>query len=253
MADLQETVEEFLIEARALLDLPETINQKALEKITLIGDTYASVIASQVVNFWVDQENGDDGNEGSLASPLKDIQTAINLAPRGGSARIVLTNDYHLSQDIDFAGRHVEIRSEGLIERRITTEPYQIPTNPITRDIYGFRMSNGSIYLEDMALVMPELGTWGQYDLLNGGFFNSRASEGWGSLKVSTSRCKFEIPAIPFSWYFSDQNTITFFSFAATFPGAITNPAGRIFHAQPNTAGVLANTLPWLQTNLTTV
>lgn len=225
----------------------------ATAQITRVSDAYVAIIDTQTVTKYVDQENGNDGNEGSLASPLKELQTVIDLAPRGGSAKIILTNDYHVSQDIDFTGRHIEIRSEGEIKRRITTEPYQIATDPITRDIYGFRMSNGSVFLEDMILVMPELGTWGQYNLLNGGFFNTRASEGWGSLKVSTSRCEFEIPAVPFSWYFSDQNTVTYFSFAATYPGAITNPVGRIFHAQPNTAGVLASELPWLQTNLTTV
>lgn len=224
----------------------------ATTQITRIGNSYDAIVNSQLVNRWVDQENGNDANEGLIDSPLKSIQAVINLAPRGGTARVFLTNDYHLDADIDGYGRHVEIRSVGG-KHRITTDRYNSVNVTTHRNIYGFHLSHGSLYFESTIFEMPPLENWGQWALAKGSFFNPRAGEGWGSVNVSCALCEFDIPAVPFSWFFPNSATIEFMNYSATYPGAITNPLGRMFQGQTNTAGVATADLGWLQSNLINV
>jgi hypothetical protein len=76
-----------------------------------VGDTFRT--------YFVDQANGNDGNDGSQASPFKTLQAAASRAVYGGRLRIELLSDYHMDKILYLRDGAVEIVGRD-VKRRIT-------------------------------------------------------------------------------------------------------------------------------------
>ena len=59
--------------------------------------------------FYVDQENGDDTNDGSSDNPLKTINAAIGKMPIGGYATLYIIGDYDFSGSVSLLNKDILI------------------------------------------------------------------------------------------------------------------------------------------------
>ena len=250
------TLEQQLADAAALMGLARDdvagLSGVADAQITRVGDRYDQIIANGKAGLWVDQRNGDDTAPGTEAAPLKSIQAAIDLVPQGGWLDITLVGNYHVSTPILIGRRAVLIRGATGVKPVITFERGTEGSATVYRVVAGFVLSSAATMLfHTVRLEIPELGSFHPYTLANAGLFSY--GDDWGHGNVVVRNSELVIPATPFCWMFNATSTWRFISYLNTYPGAITNPYGRLFHDQPNTAGVSAHALPWLVTNLTTV
>jgi len=74
--------------------------------------------------FYVDQQNGDDNNEGTSSEPFASFHKAIMATPTGGAAKIYLANDYIFDEThapIDIVGKNITIVFNG---HQIKVFPY---------------------------------------------------------------------------------------------------------------------------------
>ena len=65
--------------------------------------------------FYVDQVNGDDGNDGSESAPFKTIQKAIDSVPANGKGFIHILGDYTVELNVSVEGRFIWIRPYGCL------------------------------------------------------------------------------------------------------------------------------------------
>ena len=248
---LEQSIAELTGQAALLMDLPDQIADAATGQITRVGDRYDSILASQSVTVYVDQENGDDANNGDEATPLKTIQAALNLTPGGGVCFVRLMNAYHVDADITVRNKHLTIYGHNAIRHEITFERY---VSGQYCALCCFKMiGSATIVMHTVRIAIPELGTYSQYLTANTGLFATIGSTYWTPLMVTFSSCEIAIPAAPFTYLFPGTHLIAALFSSCTYPGAISNPLGRVFRDQPNTSGVSASSLPWLMTNLATV
>lgn len=100
--------------------------------------------------FFVDQENGDDTNDGATPqSPLKTLNKASERSVWGGYLGVRLMNDYVVDQDVTFRPGSVQIRSDiqGLM-RNISFADYenngtiQSARLATTQDICSFNLES---------------------------------------------------------------------------------------------------------------
>ena len=120
----------------------------------LVNDFIANVNSAMNKVFYVDQENGDDGNDGSQNAPFKTLNKAIDSVPNGGVGDIVLLSNVDLTNSISVIDKTIVIRSynAGKYGCCVSNENYpwitqrkQLSDNT---KVYpaGFRVRNGLVY-----------------------------------------------------------------------------------------------------------
>ena len=69
----------------------------------LVQDFIQNVSSAMSKTFYVDQENGNDGNDGSINAPFKSLLKAFKSIPTGGYGKIFLKGSYTVSKDTGYA------------------------------------------------------------------------------------------------------------------------------------------------------
>lgn len=62
---------------------------------------------------YVDENNGDDSNDGSSSHPIKNIHNAVSFIPNGGKLTIYLLSDCNWSSNVFAYNKIIEIRLNG--------------------------------------------------------------------------------------------------------------------------------------------
>lgn len=266
---LETSIAGFTTQAGLLLDLPQQIATAAQTQIGLIGTEYANRIASMTKTVYVNQVTGLDTNAGTIASPYKTLQKAIDVTPLGGVCVINLQADYTiglLNEDVFIYSRHVRIQSDGAVRRRLQFTPYLQAINASTyRNLRSFfTMNNCSLMFFGITLVMPDMGVApnGQAAnaaaILHGGTCMVRPGTGqdcyWTNLGILT--CDFEMTANPYGLICgvsAGGYGIHYSEFSVTITGGATSLNGRRFYGAQNTAGTATSGFPNIVTSLTTI
>jgi len=79
----------------------------------LVQDFIANANAVMSKTVYVDQANGDDGNDGGKSAPFKTIKKAVGSIPAGGSGIVILANNqtHSINTAIEFNSKMVYFRS----------------------------------------------------------------------------------------------------------------------------------------------
>lgn len=249
---LEQSIADLIEQAGLLLDLPQEVADAGTAKITALQAAYASLLASGTVSAYIDQENGSDTNEGTIGSPYKTITKALSLTPRGGRCICYMMNDYYVSgADINVDGRILQIKSSTTIKHAFTFQAYSFGSGITYRSMYGFALGDGGkILFDTIRLEMPELGGLSVHTAANSGMFKGRGMDRDNLISLGFRTCELVFPATPVLPMVFDGNLVQLRVSGVSYPGALTDPKGWLFGAQPNTAGVQSYTLSWLQTNL---
>ena len=93
-------------------------------------------------DFYVDQTNGNDSNNGTQESPFKSLQSAIDNIPVGGAGTIHILGDYVLTSNINIVSK---IRIYLILHGTLTTTEYSPRTN--YTGIYCINVTNSSLYV----------------------------------------------------------------------------------------------------------
>lgn len=254
---LEQSIADLTQQAGGLLDLPQAIANAATSQINAIGNAYQARLATLTTTAYIDQALGSDTAAGTLAAPYKSIEKALAMTPRGGRCIAVLKGDYVISAaSIAVNGIDLLIQSDSSVKRNLYFERYLITsTTPNYRAIYGFKLGGGAkLTLSGLTVNFPAVdGSWGTYSAANSHMIGAKDSTDWLPLTVSLISCNLNIPATPFCSILEGSNLIDMLGYGNTLTGAVTSLLGRLFADQTNTAGVAANTLPWLRTNFTNV
>lgn len=252
---LEQSIADLTTEAGKLMDLPQSIATAATQQITAIGNAYQARLNGLQGTFYVDAVNGADNAPGSIDAPLKSIQRALTLIPRGGVCTVILKSDYTMTtaSRITIDGRRLILLSDSEAVRRNLF--FERGVNDNIRYLAGFIISNGgAITVRGLTLNMPPLdGGWPALTPARSGMFMSPAVIGWETASIVVSYCDVVIPATPFGYFLSALMNPALVWYSNTLTGATASILGRMSADQPNTAGVATNTLPWLQTNLTNI
>lgn len=254
---LESSIAALTQQAGLLMDLPQQVNAAALAQINAIGAAYQARIAGMTPTFYVNQVTGADTNGGTIGSPFRSLQKAIDQTPFGGRVHIVLQADYTISgAPITSYGRHVHIASDGGVKHNINFERFvDTSTTPAYRGVRGFLLSaGGSLSLRGLTINVPLIdGSYSTYAPFNLGLFAAVGTDWWQALHVTLYLCDYKIPASPYCSMFPSESLVILRAYGMTLNGAIASLNGQVSAAHTSTAGVASTTLPWLLTNLTTI
>jgi len=140
-------------------------------------------------SFYVDQENGDDNNDGSRDNPFKTLSKAITATPIGGQVTINLLSDYTLEQDIYISKRYVKINVKNGIKLKTS---WYVATSSGNARLYFIDISNGFLHIhleqydkngEPSQLIIPENDTGKDKEKEFIGFIKN-SSGGGGKLRI---------------------------------------------------------------------
>lgn len=247
---LEQSIAGFTSQAGLLLDLPDDISQAALAQMAAITANYNSILASQLVNAFVDKINGLDTNQGTQASPFKTIAKALSLTPRGGKCVVNLLSDYHMDTYIYLNGKKLFLQSSGT--RKTITFAVFANVVATLRSINGFVLDPlDHISFTGVNIVWPDIP--GPLSLRSTDSSAPIMAAAIGSFSVAFYDCQMTIPAAPAYQLIQSFGTFSLYVLSCTYPGAVTSPNGRWFDDVTNTAGTAANTLAKYLTNLTTL
>ncbi|MDW3103792.1 hypothetical protein R8N46_20735 [Vibrio sp. 1874] len=127
--------------------LTETVEKKIGEidqKVEQTANEIAQTITSNnIVEYFVDAVNGDDGNTGASSSPFRTVRRALSLCPTGSKARVVLERSQRhvLDRGVNVYAAFVDIVPRG--QNADVSRPYHYDeTTPIfaiesAANIYG--------------------------------------------------------------------------------------------------------------------
>jgi hypothetical protein len=251
---LEQSISDLTTQAGLLLDLPASMAATANAKITSLTTRYDNILASQYVSVYVDAIAGNDANSGTNALPLKTIQAALDLTPRGGICFVFLKTDYHVDSDILISNKVLSIRNAGGPMPSLTFAKFTYQVGALTyRSIRHFEFLGAShLFLLDIKVYFPDTSLMTAYTPDNMTIMRCQLGNAAVSLVIST--CELHIPNNIMCRFFGGANTlIDLLFFNVTYPGAITNPNGYLSDAQTNTAGVATAGLSWIRTNLATI
>ena len=139
--------------------------------------------------FYVDQQNGDDNNEGSNNSSLKSIQRAIDLTPAGGVCQVYLLNDYLLSPTENIRIFGAKIVYIHLMGKTLSTSYTINQTNQTFSHRGNFTFENSSLYIDvgSGTIILPENPTGKPLDPGTYGFFSvAFGEEGFIHFKIGS-------------------------------------------------------------------
>ena len=162
------------------------------------------------VSVCVDQATGDDANPGTIASPVKTIQRAIDMTPYTALAEIRVRGAYTTTRRYKAMGRRVRISAYDS-EWALVTDPASYPDFTISyglgpndiREVWAFDVSWGgyidlfrwNVKLPSEAAVLAALPTSTGGDDRSVGIFSCSASDrmdvGGGTIRY----CNIDIPA----------------------------------------------------------
>ncbi len=254
---LESSIAALTQQAGLLMDLPQQVNAAALAQINAIGAAYQSRIAGMTPTFYVNQVTGADANAGTLASPFRSLQKAIDQTPFGGRVHIILQADHTIAGAPIFSyGRHVHISSDSGVKHNLYFERHiDASTTPAYRGVRGFLLAaGGSLSLRGVTINVPLLDdNYTTYAPFNMGLFAAVGTEWWQALHVTMYLCDYKIPAAPYCSMFPSESLVVLRAYGLTLNGATTSLSGQVSAAQTNTAGVATTTLPWILSNLTTI
>jgi hypothetical protein len=135
--------------------------------------------------FWVDQVNGDNTNDGSVDAPLQTINNAVNKSVQNGLLMIRLKADYHHTTNLYFRNGGIVIRSDmDGVQRTVTFAPEASPGAVITA---RFANANTSAFFNfrDLKLVACTGGA----NVVDGHMIS-----GHGFTGVLLENCEIELP-----------------------------------------------------------
>ncbi len=128
-------------------------------RLAALSDISDAIAARLSLTVYVDQQNGNDSNDGSLASPFASMQAGINDAPEGGEVEVVLIGDYHM-YDVVFTGnRIVNIVGDTGQGQSVLTFAANASNKPT--EMGGFDSSGNPLAVILLSHVVITLGTAG--------------------------------------------------------------------------------------------
>ena len=230
----------------------DAVAAAATTKIAELGTTYQTLIATLSTTVYVNQTTGLDTNAGTALAPIKTLQRAVAMTPRGGKCRTLLQTNYLLDADLSLDQRALFIESDSGVKRRLTfDQASEIISAVETRYRRQFILSGfATLHFYGLTVVEPTannpaLATDYRRNMIRNSFW------GYHSLNaIGISGCDIEIPAAnPFGWFMNAASPMSLMVSANTITTATV--AGRWFEGI--TAGTASTTLPWLITNLATL
>jgi hypothetical protein len=256
MPSIEEKIAELANDVSNTLSLPNQVVIAAQTQIALVGNEYQTRIATLVTDVFVAGTNGLDTNPGTLASPVKTIQRALAMTPRGGRCRVLLKENIIVAAPIFISGRDLNITSDSSVRHTISfTRELVTAVTPNLRQISGFRLDGiCSVNFSGVGVILSELdGTWPGFS--DTGF---SALIGWSSsstislTQITMLNCDLNIPATPFGALL-DGSSVPFMLLlsAITFVGAATSLNGKVIRGITAVGGTAASKN--ILTNLATV
>jgi len=252
---LEQSIADLQTQAGLLLDLPQEIADQAQSRITQIGNFFDARVNTLMYTAYIDQVSGSDANDGNPDTPLKTIGEALSRTPLGGMCIARLKGDYHVDETLTVEQRYLRIWSDGSVRHKVTFErKSQLIVNTTYRILENFALINAQIEFVTLTLEMPAAdGTWGnlpEYVAYNG-FASIRSSAAWGANVINISYCDIDIPANKFTSLIGGGNCLMLNVAAVTMLDQALN--GNLFYNLTSGSGTDSNTVPWLNTNLTTI
>lgn len=224
-------------------------------QITRVGNAYISAINTADVNFWVDQQVGDDGQEGTADAPLKTLQQAVDLAVFSGRVQINLIGNYELTENVNTKGRHIHIRSASdenpsrLTFRRSVENSGGINARQIARFIMS---DNGEISFSRITYVVPEIGGFSGTNLTaRAHTIAAFSSVRDAFIRVFFSLSTIEIPSNRFGSMIGWQDGLWVGVNGCTFPDQPIQ--GALLHTNTDTSGTDPLSISRLMTDLSSV
>ena len=207
------------------------------------------------LGFWVDQQFGDDAQEGTADAPLQTIQQAIDLAVFNGRVQINLIGDYELTENVLTRGRYVHIRSASVASPSRLTFMRSLLNNTSNtrRQLARFIPNdNGEISFSRIIYVIPDTvgfsgGARSSVSHTISGFSSLRDS----FLSVFFSSCTIEIPADSFGSVIGWTQGLWVGVINCTFPNQ--SARGNLLSTHTDVNGTDPNTITRLITNLSLV
>lgn len=249
---LESSVGALLASTSQLLAWGQQLGALTAAKVTEIGDAYVARVATYTTSRFVDPVNGSDANSGlTAASPLRSVQVAINAAPIGGIANVVLTAPLAIAgASISILQRQVRLSSSSGIKHAITFERVSDGTN---RSLRGFRLAGqAGLIIDGLRLVVPMLD--GTFTGLAAGGNEVLVGDGGPDgqmLNFGLVNSEIDIPAAPFGAVLVNGVPWRVYIRGLTATGLAIN--GRFHRGYTNTAGTPTTATPDILTNLSSV
>ncbi len=237
-----------------LLDLPQAIATTAQAQIAAISTAYQARLTNFSTTAYVDQVSGSNNNSGLLASPFATIEKALALTPPGGTCDVYLKSNYTLGANIVVGGKRLFIHSHNETRDVYFDRFIYVGLVPQLRGLRGFRLAGGSVHYIGVRVNVPALdGIYTGYAASSDTLHSTESTSSWLPFSIGLVSASLVLPATPYCRLISGLSEVDLKVFGLTMPGAITDAKGWWSEDQANPAGIAANTLPWLRTNLATV
>jgi hypothetical protein len=253
---IETSIAALIAQAGQLLNLPQDIANAAQTQIVAIGNEYQARIANLSRTVYVHPVTGEDTNSGDVGSPVKSIQRALAMTPRGGMCRVLLQDAIIITQPIFVTGRELQINSDGAVRHAVSFDrELVVAVTPNLRQLKAFRLDgNASVNFSGVRINIPALdGTWpGFGDTGQSALISWSSSSTVAMSFVTIMNCDLDIPNNAFGALFDASSIpLGFIITSVTFVGQTTNLNGKVIRGYTSTAGT---TPPRnLYTNLATI
>ena len=140
-------------------DLFEGANGRILAHEQALSDTFNGNQNRMSTSFYIDQNAGDDANDGREDSPIMSIPEAIRRTPKAGMCTVRLLTDYHIANASIRVDRvDLYISGTNNIQRNLTHESYKgrVGITDYQR-VHGFLiLGHGVVSMSNINWIMPE-------------------------------------------------------------------------------------------------
>lgn len=242
------------------LTLPQQIANAAQDKLAEMAAAYQGHLSSLLVAVSVDQVNGLDTNAGTAAAPLKTLQKALSLTPRGGMCVVTLLGDYTLTADVAIDGKKLCIYSGGGAKKNIYFDRFaNNAVAPAQRNCRKFTFrQGGALLLFGCTVNVPVLdatynGLTAASELALCGGIGDYGADGLDAITLQMYLCDYKIPATPYCCMLPASMPIDLVIIANTLNGAITSLNGQVMSGITAAGGTAASGVSLLRTNLSTI
>lgn len=258
MSSLEQSIANLVAIGGQNLNLPQQVAAAAQNQINAVGAAYTSRLNSLLVAWYVNQATGLDTNPGTLAAPLKSIERALELSPRGAMVRIYLQSDYAISAaPIAIDGRRVRIGSADATRYAITpARSIDDTVTPNLRRLAGFDLQNGGgVIFYGVRINIPALeAPWSAYgEHFMNAFVSGGGAFAAGLHHVAFASCDISMPATIHAPLLQGTQLWSFATTSVVLVGAATSLNGKILGGYTAAAGTATSGIPGLVTSLATV
>lgn len=226
----------------------------AQTQISRVADQYVANLASQNISLYVDPIAGDDAASGEANAPLKSLQQAVDLVPRGGRGTILLFNQLSISgASVDIDNKNISLASATGARLAVTGEGY-VEAGTGFRKCHGFSLDfGGRLALSGLSINLPVAAGAVASAAYHGqsGFIHSKGTIADAGSTVVVAFCDMNFPASP-------VGKLTDFTLAPQVLHMEANTVtgtmfGNLVSGASSSDGTPASAVAGLSTNLATV